>query len=277
MVESSDATNSYVLGHSDNELERLNAQGRLIDPITRQFFREAGLVTGMRVLDIGSGAGHVAVLAAELVGDAGEVVGTDTAPLAIARARARAKALSLNNVSFREVDPAEMDFDGPFDAVIGRYVLMFQADPVVMLRAVVRHARSGAVIAFHEPDWAGARSYPPVPLYDECCRRIVETMRLRGAAMRMGIELYGTFVAAGLPPPLMRLQSVIAGGTESRDQVRFKTDLAETLVAEMERLGVANAEEIGIETLADRITSEVVASHSVIVGRSEICAWCRAA
>jgi ubiquinone/menaquinone biosynthesis C-methylase UbiE len=129
MVESSDATKSYVLGHSDNELERLNAQGRLIDPITRQFFREAGLVTGMRVLDIGSGAGHVAVLAAELVGDAGEVVGTDTAPLAIARARARAKALSLNNVSFREVDPAEMDFDGPFDAVIGRYVLMFQADP----------------------------------------------------------------------------------------------------------------------------------------------------
>jgi hypothetical protein len=102
-------------------------------------------------------------------------------------------------------------------------------------------------------------------------------MRLRGADMHMGIKLYGAFVAAGLPPPSMRLQSVIAGGTESRDQVRFKTDLAETLVAEMQRLGVASAEEIGIETLADRITSEVVASHSVIVGRSEICAWCRAA
>ena len=196
-------TKSYVLGHSDKELERLNAQAQLIDPITSQFFREAGLTTGMRALDIGSGAGHVAVLAAELVGDTGEVLGTDTAPTAIARARARTEALSLHNVSFREGDPANMNFDRPFDAVIGRYVLMFQPDPVAMLRAVTRHARSGAVIAFHEPDWVGARSYPPVPLYDECCRWIVETMRLRGADMRMGIKLSGTFVAAGLPAPLM--------------------------------------------------------------------------
>ena len=75
----------------------------------------------------------------------------------------------------------------------------------------------------------------------------------------------------------MQLQSVIAGGTECRDQVRFKTDLAETLVAEMQRLGVATAEQIGVETLAERITNEVVARRSVIVGRSEICAWCRAA
>jgi SAM-dependent methyltransferase len=277
MVEYTDPAKSYVLGHSGKELERLNAQAQLIDPITRQFFREAGLVTGMRVLDIGSGAGHVAVLAAELVGDAGEVIGTDTAPTAIARARARAEALSSNNVSFREGDPANMDFDQPFDAVIGRYVLMFQPDPAAMLRAVARHARSGAVIAFHEPDWVGVRSSPPVPLYDECCRWIIETMRLRGADMSMGIKLCGTFIAAGLPAPSMRLQSLIAGGSESRDQVRFKTDLAETLVAEMQRLGVANAEQIGIETLADRITNEVVARHSVIVGRSEICAWCRAA
>jgi SAM-dependent methyltransferase len=277
MVEYTDPEKSYVLGHSDRELERLNAQAQLIDPITRQFFCEAGLVTGMRVLDIGSGAGHVAVLAAELVGDAGEVIGTDTAPTAIARARARTEALSLNNVSFREGDPANMDFDEPFDAVIGRYVLMFQPDPAAMLRAVALHVRSGAVIAFHEPDWVGVRSSPTVPLYDECCRWIVETMRLRGADPSMGIKLCGTFITAGLPSPSMRLQSLIAGGSESRDQVRFKTDLAETLVAEMQRLGVANAEQIGIETLADRITNEVVARHSVIVGRSEICAWCRAA
>ena len=277
MIESTDPTKSYVLGHSDRELERLNAQALLIDPITRQFLREAGLVTGMRVLDIGSGAGHVAALAAELVGDAGEVIGTDTAPTAIARARARADALSLNNVSFREGDPANMDFDRPFDAVIGRYVLMFQPDPVLMLRAVAHHARSGAVIAFHEPTGLAFGRIPPVPTYDECCRWIVETMRLRGADMRTGIKLYGTFVAAGLPAPLMRLQSLIAGGTESGENVRFKTELAETLVADMQRLGVANAEQIGIETLAERITTEVVAHRSVIVGRSEICAWCRAA
>jgi len=277
MPEYFDAVGYYVLGHSDKELERLNAQARLIDPITREFFAEAGLVSGMRVLDIGSGAGHVAVLAADLVGDAGEVVGTDTAPTAIARARARVEALSLSNVSFREGDPTTMKFERPFDAIIGRYVLMFQPDPVMMLRTVARHARSGAVIVFHEPDWEGVRSYPPAPTYDDCCRWIVEAMRLRAADTRMGIKLYATFVGAGLPAPSMRLQSLIAGGAESRDLIHFKTDLAETLVVEMQRLGVATAEQIGIESLADRIRHEVVTRGSVLAGRSEIGAWSRAA
>ena len=268
---------SYVLGHSDRELERLDAPARLIDPITRQFFAEAGLERGMRVLDVGSGAGHVAVLAAGLVGETGEVIGTDTAPAAISRARARARALGLDNVSFHEGDPASIAFDRPFDAVVGRYVLMFQPDPGVMLRTVARHARSGAVIAFHEPDWTGIQSYPVAPTYDECCRWIIDSLGLRGADTHMGVKLHATFVAAGLPGPSMRLQALIAGGAGSRDLVLFNTDLVETLAPEMQRLGVATAQEIGIETLADRITAEVVARGSVIVGRSEVCAWCRAA
>src|SRR4051812_48499231 len=74
----------YALGHSDQELDRLSAQARLVDPITRQFFREAGIANGMRVLDVGTGAGDVAFLLAELVGDSGEVVGVDRAPDALA-------------------------------------------------------------------------------------------------------------------------------------------------------------------------------------------------
>jgi hypothetical protein len=40
---------AYVLGHSDQELPRLNEQARIVEPITRRFFREAGLVPGLRV------------------------------------------------------------------------------------------------------------------------------------------------------------------------------------------------------------------------------------
>ena len=95
----------YVLGHSTRELERLSAQARVLGSFTRQVFREAGIVPGMRVLDVGSGAGEVALLAAELVGTTGEVIGVDKAPAALAVARARAAARSLPNVSFREGDP----------------------------------------------------------------------------------------------------------------------------------------------------------------------------
>ena len=79
----------YLLGHSPEELDRLTVQARLIDPITRQFFVEAGVAPGMRVLDVGSGAGDVAFLVAGLVGPAGEVVGTDRSAAALAAARAR--------------------------------------------------------------------------------------------------------------------------------------------------------------------------------------------
>jgi ubiquinone/menaquinone biosynthesis C-methylase UbiE len=90
----------------------------------------------MRVPDVGTGAGDVAFLVAELVGVEGEVVGVDRS---IATARARADARSLGKVSFREGDPATMSFDQPFDAVVGRRFLQFQADPAAMLRALAGH------------------------------------------------------------------------------------------------------------------------------------------
>ena len=264
-----------MLGHSDRELERLAVQAHLVDPITRDFLRSAGISAGMRVLDVGSGAGDVALLAADLVGEAGEVVGVDRAAPALATARKRADALSFRNVSFSEGDPTNMEFGRRFDAVIGRYVLMFQRDPVALLRGVTAHVRPGGVVVFHEPDWASARSFPSVPIYDQCCQWIVETLRLSGADPRMGIKLHSAFVAAGLPEPSMRLESVIGGGKSSADQVHFKTDLAFTLASEMERLGVAMMAEVNAETLAERVLQEVVACNAVVVGRSEIGAWSR--
>ncbi|HEU5256534.1 MAG TPA: methyltransferase domain-containing protein [Vicinamibacterales bacterium] len=273
-MSATDDTSRYALGHSNRELDRLSAQARLIDPITRQFFREAGITRGMRVLDVGSGAGDVALLLAELIGNTGEVVGVDRAPRALAVARARADL--RRNVSFREGDPARITFERGFDAVVGRYVLQFQPDPVAMLRALTRHLHPGGIVAFHELDWDGARSFTSSSqTYDQCCRWIVETLRMLGAETRMGIKLHSTFVGAGLPAPSMRLEAVVGGGVNSADCLKLVTDLMETLLTDMGRLGVATAADIGIETLSDRIRREVISSNSVIVGRSEIGAWTR--
>jgi len=263
----------YVLGHSDRELDRLNKQAHLIDPITRRFLSAAGIVPGMRVLDVGSGAGDVAFLASELVGARGEVVGTDRSPAALVTARQRADARSLRNVVFREGNPAEMTFDRPFDAIIGRYVLMFQRDPTAVLRGLAAHARRGSVIFFHEPDLDGARSFPPAPTYDRCSHWIRETLRLSGAETRMGTKLFSTFIAAGLPAPSMQLETLVAGVANNADPLHLVADLAGTLASAMERLGVATAEEIGLETLAERMISEAAASASVILGRFEVGAW----
>ncbi|HEY6118740.1 MAG TPA: hypothetical protein VIV66_02215 [Pyrinomonadaceae bacterium] len=51
------------------------------------------------------------------------------------------------------------------------------------------------------------------------------------------------------------------------------TDIVRTVLPEMERLRVATANEIEIDTLAERICAEMTANESVIVGRGETAAW----
>lgn len=263
----------YALGHSAQELERLGAQARVLDPLTRQLFSEAGIAPGMRVLDIGTGTGDVAFLAADLVGVTGEVIGIDRAPAALAVARERTEARSLHNVSFREGDPTAMAFERKFDAVVGRLILMYYTDPAAALRKLAGHLRPGGMLVFHEADWDGVRSFPPLPTYDRCCRLFVETFRLLGTETWMGIKLHSAFIAAGLPAPSMRLQAFVGGGLGGSEWLHVVAELMRTLVPEMERLGVATAAEVGIETLASWLCAEVAGGGGAIVAPSVIGAW----
>jgi SAM-dependent methyltransferase len=229
----------------------------------------------MRVLDVGSGAGDVAFLAAELVGESGEVVGVDRSAIALDLATRRAAANALRQVSFLQGDPAELAFEQPFDAVVGRYVLQFQKDPATMLRKLGAHLKPGGFIVFHEIDWGGPRSLPPVPTFDRCCAWGRTTLERHGTETRMGMKLYPAFVAAGLPPPRMRLESIVAGGSGALELLQRMVDLMVTLLPEMERLGVASAAEVGLDSLLDRLLEETIAGPSVIIGLSQVAAWCR--
>src|SRR5262249_9779877 len=135
----------------------------------------------------------------------------DRAPSAVAHATERAKAQSISNVNFVEGDPSELTFDRLFDAVVGRYVLPYQPDPATTLQALASRLRSGGIIVFHELDWGGVRSFPPAPTYDQCCRWVIDALRYGGADPYMGTKLYAAFVEAGLPPPIMHLESPIGG------------------------------------------------------------------
>lgn len=267
---------AYALGHSAGELERLSIQSRFVGPITREFFREAGVSAGMRVLDVGSGAGDVAFLAADLVGETGEVIGTDKVATASATAKQRAAAKGFRNVSFRVGDPTEISFDRPFDAVVGRYVLLFQADAAGMVRALIRqHLRPGGLIVFHEPDWTNARSHPRAPTYDRCCQWIVDAFRGAGTDTNAASNLYAAFAGTGLPSPQMRMQTFVGDSAGCADWLQVVVGLVISLLPKMEQLGIATAAEVEIATLAQRLWREVTASEHMIIGRSEIAAWSR--
>src|SRR5436190_22270588 len=94
----------YALGSTDAEHERLIRQAARLAPLTERLFRSAGIGLGQRVLDLGSGVGDVAMLAAKLVGPSGEVVGVERDPRSIARAIARVADAGLPNVTLTQSD-----------------------------------------------------------------------------------------------------------------------------------------------------------------------------
>jgi SAM-dependent methyltransferase len=159
----------YILGHSAREIRRLTRQAAILRPFTERLLRGAGIGRGMRVLDLDCGAGDVAMLAAELVGASGSVVGIDRSPEVIAVARERARTAKLQHVDFEEVSVESFSDPEPFDAVIGRYVLIHRADPVALIRAAASRVRPGGVVAFHELCVHGqiVQSLPSVSLWQQ--------------------------------------------------------------------------------------------------------------
>src|SRR5215472_16828102 len=143
----------YLLGYDDAEHDRLIRQAIRIAPITNRFLRDAGIGLGQRVLDLGSGMGDVAMAAARVVGPTGAVVGLERDARSIARARARVAAAGFSNVRFTQADVNDALTDEPFDAVVGRFVLMFLPDPGLVIRSVARLLVAGGVLAFQEVSW----------------------------------------------------------------------------------------------------------------------------
>ncbi len=96
----SNPTSDYALGSTDAEHLRLIRQAKWLAVHTERLFREAGIGPGQRVLDLGSGVGDVALIAARLVGPAGAVVGIERDPRSIARAFALSLGSSGWNPGF---------------------------------------------------------------------------------------------------------------------------------------------------------------------------------
>jgi ubiquinone/menaquinone biosynthesis C-methylase UbiE len=262
----------YALGHSDRELDRLSMQAHMFEPFTRQLFREAGFGSGMRVLDVGCGSGDVAFLAAQLVGPTGSVIGVDRTSAAIARGRSRAESKRISNVHFMEDDPTQMKFDEDFDALVGRLILMYYPDPVDALRKLLRHLRPGGIVAFQEIDASGCKSYPISPTYQRCVEWIIQTFRVTGAQSQIGLELHSIFQSAGLPAPTLRLDAAVGAGPDT-PAYKMLPEIVRSLLPAMERLGIATAAEVEVESLGVRIRDEVVANSGIVISPSLIGAW----
>ena len=264
----------YTMGRTREEEDRLIQQSQLYDAVTRRFLREAGLGSGMKVLDIGSGTGEVAATAADLVGPEGSVVGVDVNPAILETARSRAREAGFSNVEFMAGDARTLDLGSDFDALIGRLVLMYMADPAEALKQLAARVRPGGIVAFQEVDFTPYRQMhrPDTPLANKLIDWALGVFERSGAHVGMGFELYRTFVDAGLPEPCMHFESPV-GGPESWAGYLFIANGFRSLQPLIVEFGLATAEEIDVDTLAERVRQEVVASKRPLLLPPHVTAW----
>lgn len=264
----------YTMGRSDEETERLIEQSRLYEPITRRFLESAGISSGMRVLDIGSGAGDVALIAAELVGAEGEVVGVDMNPDILQIARHRVQEAGHENVEFLAGDAQDMDLGGQFDAIVGRLVLMYIPDPVAVLKQLLTRLKPGGIVMFQEADFTITRFYhsPETPLFNQLSDWIVEVFDRSGANAAMGLELHRVFIEAGLPEPTLDV-GLVLGGAADWPGYSYVANSFQSVIPLLEHYGIATAEEVDVETIPRRVRDEVVASKRPVLIPPHMGAW----
>jgi len=270
-MHNTDGHASYVLGHSEQELARLERQAEIFSLETRDWLRRAGLKTGMHVLDVGCGVGDVSMIAAEMVGSAGTVVGIDKAAAALPIAGARAKRAGYDWVRFVEADVFQYEPQEKFDAVIGRFILMHLPDPAAALTRLRQWLVDGAVVSFIEMDISETTAVPPMPLLDRCIEWITTTYRQVGAEPNMGSRLYATFRQSGLMPRLSGLTRIESGPTSI--VYPFAAQTLFSLLPAMERLGIASAADVGIDTLAERLRAAAIDGDHCILMPRLIGAW----
>ena len=267
-------TTAYVMGHDDRERRRLALQASILNPLTEQLFRRAGLSSGMHVLDIGCGVGDVSLLAARLVGRSGSVTSVDIDPPALETLRARASVEGMKNIECVEANVHDWKPARRFDAVVGRHILIHSRDPLALLRdcASLLHPRGLAV--FNEYDFSIVhRGWPPTPLRDRIFE-LFDQFFARATCANIGSRMWNLLVEAGFDPPDSRAEYPMSGGPDSV-YYEWVTESFRSIHPRAVAMGIVAEGEFDLDTLEQRLREEASAANSCVPAPGMIGAFTR--
>ena len=263
---------AYVLGSDDAEIARLDGQAQSIAGATEALLRAAGLGGDMRVLDLGTGLGHVAFMVAGLIGPGGSVVGVDQAARLLEIAEQRRAAAGLENVGFLHGDARTFTVSEPFDAVVARLLLFHLPDRQEVLRRQLDALRPGGKMVLVEFDIGALRTEPDAPLVASAKRWMEAAFRAAGADPRTGARAGELLRRAGFADvQTFGIQAYLAptdpvGSLLCAGVVR---SLAPKILAE----GIADEAELGLDTLQERIAAQVAELDAVVLLPAVVGAW----
>ena len=262
----------YVLGNSPEELARLDRQAEAIARASRLLLQSAGITSGMRVLDLGTGLGHVARIIGELVGPGGAVVGIDRSREALAVARQRTEQAGAAHVSFAEADVAGWRASEPFDAIVERLMLFHMPDAVAIVRHHRQNLRANGLFVAIEFDIGACRTEPRQPFVEDVIGWVIDAFGAAGASPRIGARLAVILEQADL-------ENVSTVGVQAyvpphdRTGANLLAGVVRSLSTAIVQHGIATAEQLALPTLEDRIADELRRGDAVMLLPTVVGAW----
>ncbi|MBL8064317.1 MAG: methyltransferase domain-containing protein [Chthonomonadaceae bacterium] len=193
-------SDEYVLGTTDEEIERLALQHRVWRPWASRAWEKAQVSTGQRILDVGAGPGMATVDLAQIVGPMGRVTALELSAKFVEFGRVRCSHFGLDNVDFLQHDLSS-DTELPLhqDLAWCRWVLSFVADPELVVAKLAGSLRTGGRLVIHEylvySTW---RFMPPLPHQDRFMRMTEENWKSAGGDPDVGLRLPAMLSKAGL-------------------------------------------------------------------------------
>jgi SAM-dependent methyltransferase len=269
-------TPEYALGSDEAEIARLQVQAAAIAEPTELLLQRGGIEKGMRVLDLGTGPGDVAFQLAEMVGPDGSVVGVDRDGAQLAEAARRQTARDLHNVTFRQGDARTYVHDGLFDAVVCRLLLFHLPDAVDVVAHHARALPSGGLFVAVDYDLGGCRALPPVELVSQVCQWLVAGFQYGQADPFIGMRLPLLLEQAGLRD-VNSLGVQVYFPPDRPGVASLHTGAVRSLVAAIVASGAATEDELGLDTLEQRLGDAVRAEGAVWTMPTLVGGWGRRA
>jgi ubiquinone/menaquinone biosynthesis C-methylase UbiE len=244
------------MGHTDHERRRLSLQAQALNPLTKEFFQRAGIAEGMRIVDFGCGVGEVSLIAARIAGPTGSVTGIDMDPEALEIARQRAIDAEIGNARFVQSGFFDFAEGAPYDAVVGRLILIHMPDAAAAVQHAAALVRPGGIVAFQDYDLSPVVPiFPEKPLLKSIMQLITDLFTRALPSANMGMRLYSLLAGAGLETLQCRAEAPIFG-PEDAACFEWFAETIRSVLPKLEALGLTTAAELDVDTLAERLQEE---------------------
>jgi ubiquinone/menaquinone biosynthesis C-methylase UbiE len=263
---------AYVLGSSSPEIARLDLQAAAIESDTDLLLRRAGIEAGQRVLDLGTGPGHVAFALSNIVGPGGSVVGVDQDPRMLALANARRDEAGLGNVRFAEGDARTYRDAEAFDAVVMRLLLMHLPDRAEVIKHHEGALRRGGRMVLLDYDVGACRAEPQIELISQLTEWVLAGFRAAKADPTVGTRLAVLLREARFADVAVLGVQDYHAPDDPRTAAMF-AEVTRSLAPAIIGAGIATEEQLGLDTLQDRIERAQAAADAVLLPPTVVAAW----